>query len=269
MQLPDHIVRAESADGTSVVAKLVRKDSQLKELHILQMFSRMKSTLNHTIPLLDTIPSSLGSLLIIPYKTTLSEGAMFYESFRQISTRLSQELIEGVAFLHKHKVAHLDIKPNNIVYSLGSKRLYIIDFNLSMRCKDIEEMVTKSCGTVGWSAPEVELDENKPLRAFSPIRADLWSCGKVLQFILERSGETKGSFSKVIDKLMDDEPKCRPLLHEIVDDKADFWVSNRLLEGVEKQVQVQCNAHRVMTIHGHKGLKRSRNIANFDKEGEV
>ena len=97
-----------------------------------------------------------------------------------------------------------------------------------MRCKDIEEMVTKSCGTVGWSAPEVELDENKPLRAFSPIRADLWSCGKVLQFILERSGETKGSFSKVIDKLMDDEPKCRPLLHEIVDDKADFWVSNRL-----------------------------------------
>ena len=155
------------------------------------------------------------------------------------------------------------------MYSFESKHLYIIDFNLSMRCKDIEEMIAISCGTDRWSTPKVELDGNKPPRAFSPIRADLWSCGKVLQFILERSGETKGSFSKVIDKLMDDEPKCRPLLHEIVDDKADFWVSNRLLEGVEKQVQVQCNAHRVMTIHGHKGLKRSRNIADFDKEGEV
>ena len=203
MQLPDHIVRAESADGTSVVAKLVRKDSQLKELHILQMFSRMKSTLNHTIPLLDTIPSSLGSLLIIPYKTTLSEGAMFYESFRQISTRLSQELIEGVAFLHRHKVAHLDIKPNNIVYSFESKHLYIIDFNLSMRCKDIAEMIAISCGTDRWSTPKVELDGNKPPRAFSPIRADLWSCGKVLQFILQESGEIDRSISMIIGKLMD------------------------------------------------------------------
>ena len=85
----------------------------------------------------------------------------------------------------------------------------------------------------------------------------------------KKSGETEKSISMVIDRLIDDELRRRPLLHEIVDDKADFWVSNRLLEGVEKQVQVQCNAHRVMTIHGHKGLKRSRNIANFDKEGEV
>ena len=89
------------------------------------------------------------------------------------------------------------------MYSFESKHLYIIDFNLSMRCKDIEEMVTKSCGTVGWSAPEVELDENKPLRAFSPIRADLWSCGKVLQFILQESGEIDRSISMIIGKLMD------------------------------------------------------------------
>ena len=44
----------------------------------------------------------------------------------------------------------------------------------------------------------------------------------------KKSGETEKSISMVIDRLIDDELRRRPLLHEIVDDKADFWVSNRL-----------------------------------------
>ncbi|EJC99413.1 kinase-like protein, partial [Fomitiporia mediterranea MF3/22] len=92
---------------------------------------------------------------------------------------LSRELIEGVAFLHRQKIAHLDIKPGNLVVNF--KRLYIIDFDIAVRCKDVDEMVKISRGTRGWSAPEIGLDNDEAPGAFSPIRADLWSCGKVLK----------------------------------------------------------------------------------------
>ncbi|EJD00377.1 kinase-like protein, partial [Fomitiporia mediterranea MF3/22] len=92
---------------------------------------------------------------------------------------LSRELIEGVAFLHRQNIAHMDIKPDNLVY--GSHHLYIIDFDVAVRCRDVDEMVKMSCGTRGWSAPEIVLDDDEATCAFSPIRADLWSCGKVLQ----------------------------------------------------------------------------------------
>ena len=241
MQLPDHVVKAQSTDGTYVIAKLVKKGSHEQYIHY--GLSRNKSTLNHTIPLLDIIPSSLGSIIILPYETTLHEIANFDKTFPQISIQLSQELIEGVAFLHKQDIAHLDIKPFNIVYSQGLKRLYLIDFSLSKRCDDEDEMVTMSCGTKGWSAPEIELDRDKPRRAFSPIRADLWSCGKVLRFMSERSGKIHGSISMIIDKLMDDEPWRRPLLRRIVDDKADFWDSCRLVEGAREQLAREQHLH--------------------------
>ncbi|EJC97801.1 kinase-like protein, partial [Fomitiporia mediterranea MF3/22] len=94
---------------------------------------------------------------------------------------LNRELIEGIAFLHRQKIAHLDIKPENLVYSVKSERLYIIDFDIAMRCKDVDEMVKVSCGTPGWSAPEIALNNDEAPRVFNPIRADLWSCGKVLK----------------------------------------------------------------------------------------
>ena len=104
-------------------------------------------------------------------------------------------------------------------------------------------MVTMSCGTKGWSAPEIELDRDKPRRAFSPIRADMWSCGKVLRFMSERSGKIHRSISMIIDKLMDDEPWRRPLLRRIVDDKADFWDSCRLVEGAREQLAREQHLH--------------------------
>jgi serine/threonine protein kinase len=35
--------------------------------------------------------------------------------FRNKGADFSRQLIEGVAFLHRHDIAHLDIKPQNIV----------------------------------------------------------------------------------------------------------------------------------------------------------
>ena len=51
--------------------------------------------------------------------------------FRSEIVDFSRQLKEGVAFLHRRGVAHLDIKPQNIV--ARANRLFIIDFDIPVR----------------------------------------------------------------------------------------------------------------------------------------
>ncbi|KAI9444358.1 kinase-like domain-containing protein [Lactarius psammicola] len=101
-------------------------------------------------------------------------------SIRRESLRI--QFLEGVAFLHEHGIAHLDLKPGNVLVhgksgSL-SPRLSIIDFGLSVFAESEETLVEGYRGTPSWAAPEVE--ENA--RKYSAILADRFSCGKVLKY---------------------------------------------------------------------------------------
>ncbi|KAH9048623.1 kinase-like domain-containing protein, partial [Lactarius deliciosus] len=91
------------------------------------------------------------------------------------------QFVEGVAYLHEHGVAHLDLKPGNVlVYARSgslSPRLSIIDFGLSVFAESEEFLVEGYRGTPSWAAPEVGESGEK----YSAILADRWSCGKVLK----------------------------------------------------------------------------------------
>ncbi len=52
------------------------------------------------------------------------------------------QLIEGVTFLHRHGIAHLDIKPSNIV-ALRNE-LFTIDFDISVRVDGPNALINKS-----------------------------------------------------------------------------------------------------------------------------
>ncbi|KAI0245958.1 kinase-like domain-containing protein, partial [Lactifluus subvellereus] len=84
-------------------------------------------------------------------------------------------LIKGLAYLHKLCIAHRDIKPDNLLVD-PDFCLKIIDFDIAMQVKDEDEEVDGKCGTTHWMAPEVE----KKCSTYSPIKADRWSCGRVL-----------------------------------------------------------------------------------------
>ena len=86
--------------------------------------------------------------------------------------------IKGVAYLHKFCIAHRDIKPENLVVD-REFCLKTIDFDVSMRVEDEDEVVEGRCGTKGWIAPEIE---EKSM--YSPIKADRWSTGQVLHYLL-------------------------------------------------------------------------------------
>ncbi|KAG2351092.1 kinase-like domain-containing protein, partial [Suillus spraguei] len=90
---------------------------------------------------------------------------------------VAKQLFEAVDFMHQHGVAHMDLKPNNILIPINGGRLTVIDFNRSLRVKGVEHRFHGIVGTPEYTAPEVATGNG----FYSVIRADLWSCGKTLE----------------------------------------------------------------------------------------
>ena len=70
-----------------------------------------------------------------------------------------------------------------------------------------DERVEGAYDTPGWMAPEI-LNQD----AFSPIRADRWSCDKVLLYFLEERRTEGGELERFANEMMNDNLLHRPSL---------------------------------------------------------
>lgn len=217
-----------------------RKSANLsEEARTLQYFRSRTSTQNHVVPFVGTYRDGAFTCIVLPRfipfgvrgpdidsTSKIVEIMRGFGGMKSVVVRLSRELVEAVAFLHRHRVAHLDIKPENLVFDADTQRLYLIDFDLAITCSSTDEKVRCSCGTPGWAAPEVGIDaENeKSLEGYNPFKADLWSCGKVLAWFAEQCRTEDYAFKQLAIKLSHMDPDRRPLLHERIDDVPDFWL---------------------------------------------
>lgn len=140
---------------------------------------------------------------------------------------LARGLISGLSFLHQHDIVHLDLNPANIVCT-PENELKIIDFNLALRAKKGQK-IDGVRGTEGWMAPGlylvhacidgylifdfIEVKMNDGRDGYEPFRADLYSCGKVLQYMDLASRRSLGKWlSEAAVKLMVVDPESRPSL---------------------------------------------------------
>ena len=137
-------------------------------------------------------------------RTVRGDLSMCSDSLR--CAQFGWDLIEGLAYLHSHGVAHLDIKPGNLVCT-DDFRLQIIDFNSAVQVRHEDDMVKGVYGTRGWMAPEI-----RPRNMYSPIRADRWSCGQVAFWFLEASGTEDEDLERFAEQLMNENPLHRPSL---------------------------------------------------------
>lgn len=92
---------------------------------------------------------------------------------------IARQLLDGIAFLHKHKVVHRDLKPGNIlIVKDGNKIIPLItDFGLSKSADSGEGSEFSNSfggGTQRYSSPE-QL-QGQPLR----LNTDLWSYGAIV-----------------------------------------------------------------------------------------
>eukprot|EP00929_Paragymnodinium_shiwhaense_P049378 TRINITY_DN2490_c0_g2_i1.p1 TRINITY_DN2490_c0_g2~~TRINITY_DN2490_c0_g2_i1.p1 ORF type:complete len:630 (-),score=144.86 TRINITY_DN2490_c0_g2_i1:123-2012(-) len=98
--------------------------------------------------------------------------------------RVTQQLLEGMGYMHSHNVIHRDLKPANVLITdmlgdgglgLDKINIKIADFGLSRILKDPggESKLMTRCGTPAFAAPEV-------MGTSYDMRADFWSLGCII-----------------------------------------------------------------------------------------
>ena len=194
-----------------MVLKLVESD----ELEIHSFLHNVKSQDNHTIPLLDQVALETKTIIVMPDERMLRDVPLL--DFKASGNDIAHQFLEGVRHMHKNKIAHLDLKPDNIYVAITTSplRLHISDYGVSLQVDTEESWVKGYCGTEGWTAPEVQDKQ------YQPILADLWSAGRVLQYIAHcQHADTNSSspfeYESLANKLVHRNPLERPRLSNIV-----------------------------------------------------
>lgn len=136
----------------------------------------------------------------------LTGGALFervvsedFEFTEADSSVFIKQILQGLNYLHKNNIAHLDLKPENIVcINRSSMDLKIIDFGVAVFLQPGLEVVTGG-GTEDYMAPEQQF--------YEPISTatDMWAVGVVCYILLSglmpftgrSSGETQSNIRDV------------------------------------------------------------------------
>ncbi|XP_023789969.1 death-associated protein kinase 2 isoform X4 [Cyanistes caeruleus] len=107
------------------------------------------------------------------------------------ATRFIKQILDGVHYLHSKKIAHFDLKPENIMLldkNIPIPHIKLIDFGLAHKIEDGVEF-KNIFGTPEFVAPEIVNYE--PLG----LAADMWSIGVITYILLSGAspflGETK------------------------------------------------------------------------------
>jgi serine/threonine protein kinase len=179
------------------------------------------------------------------FAKVLRRGRLSESSARQYF----HQLVNALNFCHQNGIAHRDVKPQNLLLDLNGN-LKISDFGLSALPEQLKnDLLHTACGTPSYTAPEV-----MSRRAYNGAKADAWSCGVILFFLLAgclpfefdpvnanlmykkvRDSNYVPSFiskpaKALIVKLLDLNPKTRISFEQIMEAK---WFKKSVLSRVE------------------------------------
>ncbi|KAJ8913845.1 hypothetical protein NQ315_003754 [Exocentrus adspersus] len=172
--------------GTSYAAKFMKKrrrnQDQMKEIiHEIAVLTECKMT-NKVIRLHEVYESPTEVVLILE----LAAGGELQHILdgeqclgEDEARKAMKQILEGVAYLHHKNIAHLDLKPQNLLLSTADccDEIKLCDFGIS---KVLEPGVTirEILGTADYVAPEV--------LNYEPISlsTDIWSIGVLTYVIL-------------------------------------------------------------------------------------
>ena len=171
--------------------------SKLTHPNVIQYAPIFGHTSSYEFDILITKYAPYGNLMGL-HKVFLGQEKLVRTYFRQ--------MIEGLEYIHSKGIAHLDLKPENLLIDEDFV-LKIADFDLS---QSVGEKSLISGGTIDFRAPEII---ERDCRNFYP--ADLYSAGVILYFLL--TGE-----SPFLEAIVDEE--FTMVHYDIFENKNwDFW----------------------------------------------
>ncbi|KAI6139198.1 hypothetical protein BKA82DRAFT_4020242 [Pisolithus tinctorius] len=91
------------------------KTAQHQEVQILQFLCNIQSSMNHTISGAKFWPVQGGTVISMP---VAGGHLMSLDQPDDHCWSAASQLVEGVAFMHAQLVAHMDLKPDNIIILL-------------------------------------------------------------------------------------------------------------------------------------------------------
>lgn len=130
----------------------------------------------HTTALFDVFQTESDIILVLEYVS--HQDLQMYISVNGhvcevVARRMFQQLISALDYCHRHRIAHRDIKAENVMLQGDELDIKLGDFGLSSILYDSTFFQT-SCGTLHYSAPEVVSG------LLYGIEADVWSAGVLL-----------------------------------------------------------------------------------------
>lgn len=142
-------------------------------------------------------------------------------------------ICKAIEYCHANKVAHLDIKPENILVSNKGKTIKLCDFGGSASWTNERTLVSDLSSTTEYSAPEVQTGF-----MFAGDKADMWSIGILMHVTLTgcwpfdgeddefmenvKAGRVNISKSvpigliPILRKLLSKNPACRPSATQVL-----------------------------------------------------
>ncbi|KAI0806721.1 kinase-like domain-containing protein [Fomes fomentarius] len=240
MSHEDGVIDARRIEDNSLIAiKCIRKSSQ--ELHIAQFFTSLPDPQNHCVPVFDVFPDPLNSqwsLVAMPFLRPFNDPDFHY--LGEIVDMMDQTL-EGLAFMHSHRVAHRDISVPNIMmdaqplYPEGYHparpdhtpdalykvtplsradhpvRYYYIDFGLSTCFSPGASSYV--VGEIGRDTEVPELSDDIPYDAY---KVDIFSLGNVYSKEFEQKYKDTEFLLPLIDKMKHETLSMRPSVEEVI-----------------------------------------------------
>ena len=96
-----------------------------------------------------------------------------------LSRKYFRDVISGLEYLHLQRVAHRDIKPQNLLLARDGS-VKIADFGVSSEFTQNDDSVNNTAGSAAFMAPEICRGDSN----FSARCADIWSAGVTLYMFL-------------------------------------------------------------------------------------
>ncbi|KAJ8462841.1 hypothetical protein ONZ51_g10643 [Trametes cubensis] len=163
-------------------------DLNTQELEIYErLLDHVGSPQNHTIP--SEIVRSGHPMLIMPMLSRIDMVMCQWSLSLSGLADIFYQLVEGVDYLHKHNIAHMDLCPGNVGGALAPQsdyhallqldRIYIYDFNTSRqfaRGPGYQHAIT---------LPETQVSPPNGLTHFDPYSWDVYCLGHLMNELMD------------------------------------------------------------------------------------